>query len=614
MSNLIRSVAQSAQPMTPSRVQQLKDALGLKEQEVDEGTGIAEAMSAQDMTENKRKYLAAVQHSLDTPAISTEAASVWLRNDGLGEKYGTHLSARQYMQERFARESEGLLQQATQRYQQAVAKGTVSADGLNDYLAGVRERINAGIESQIDRAAGSLAGTLKGRSPASMIGAEVKQLVAMHTPGQQFAPFAARTDTEESQVQQERGDARFRLTDEGSQNYKAQRLADLWSASSEGYAPGSTSSQFMRAVGGVVAPAYNRLSAMMREGLVDGFMDQSVNRNQGDYYDEMRLISEPDGKFAYASEMYWRGAGDNENQSKDIYTPEGRAKFVNADPTNPVGLVNATTENESYPLSQAYQFLGQFARPQEAAVAFGDALGINSGTGEQPSFEAERDLRNRYARTTPVVPDGVDPETLRRLGGNYVDADNALQDWRSATYGPAWADAYNATPFANVFGKAERTYLSPAGDMIAGVPEELVRDPINAAVNIGSLATGGVSGMVGGAFKGAAESGIRSLAGGGLKGFGRGLTKRLSQFPGRFLDDAVEEGVEGTAVIGPIMSGVSDFFTPMSQNELMPGVDANDPDYWKKYNENATDAMYRRKKAAEEWEEEKRRSSVASIN
>jgi hypothetical protein len=325
--------------------------------------------------------------------------------------------------------------------------------------------------------------------------------------------------------------------------------------------------QVQRGLAPIFAAPYNALTG-------------NSNRNVGEPWDEMAMISRPGGKLEYAAHLYSRaGSGD----PSSVYTPEGRAKYGRYDVSgNPVGLVNATSESQSYPMGWWKQNVG---------YPITEIANYIGNEGDQNSQSNIRELRTATNRITPVIPDGVDAEKVRAASGKLNNATARQTGFASAYAGPKVADAYNAT-LGGVTGPTPRTYLSPFAQTAIETPGEMAGDLSNVAMNtlipmgggIMGAAKGGVRGGIKGAATGGAVSGIRSLA------------NRARSVA----DDVVEEQVEGGGLNSAIGS-IADYISPEKTNLLMGRADPNAPGFDKQVMDESTNQRFNQMQAGQEW-------------
>lgn len=523
------------------------------------GMPLSEYLSQQEagpVQEPRRAYAAAVNDSLDRPVISVRFARDRFGVDAIAsENYPSgYLTPRQYMEEKAADAVRKYI--TTPGIQKQMGDERLRQFHIQQAL-GLRDKVLANAED----VEGMLAGTMgTDANDVKELMREVTAAVNIHAPGNEYAKFAARPEEENQQAQQQYGpEAKFVLNADGRQNYEAQRLLDLWSANDDNYAPASTMSQVQRAVGGFVSPIYGMMtgkaSGYDRYGIPTG-----LPRNAGEEWDEMALMSRPDGKYQYAAEVYGRSANDNP-EAASVYTPEGRPKYEAVNPTSPMGLANMTTMNADFPLANAYQ--SNTKRVLEIPSTIGNAL----GGGDENQAQNLAELRNRVYRTTPVAPAGASMDEFRRVAQQLDSADKRLAGYNSAQLGPKFADLYNATPLATFTGKAQREFLSPAMQTLLEVPAESITDPINVAFNAAFPIAGAVRGAIG-----AGRAGLGAMAKQGGADLIRGLSKSLKRMGG----DAVDEQVE-SAGIGSAFTGLGNYITPERHTLLMPGVEATDP-------------------------------------
>lgn len=507
-------------------------------------------------------YATAVQDSMTAPVISVQAAAQVLGYQPPTERYPDgYLSPMDFVREQS-------LQQSRAMFEQRRKAGPFPPGAEEAFVQWSQQQA----DKQADSVAGVLAGTYTTRNPAiNQTAGQLRQLVAMHTPNQEFAKFGGRTASEDKQARQQYGsDAEWRLTEGGQKNYDAQRVAELWSATQEDYQPASTMAQVARAVGGSAAKAYNAL------------VPASIPK-AGQALTDMGMINKPDGKYEYAARIYAR-AGQNPG---NVYTEEGLPKYATVDPTTPAGLGAATSLNQSFPLAAWYQQVGGPIR--EVA----NYLGNDREYGDPNMVRNLRELRAGFNRVTPVVPDGVEPQAFQQMGQKLAGADQRLSGWTSAYAGPKFADAYNAT-LGKLTGPTKRTYLSPFAQTMAEIPAEIVGDPINAAFNVALPAVSGVKGMITGGIAGGARQ--AAMQGGG------NLIRQLATIPKRSLDDMVEENVEGIG-FGSAIDGITSYFSPEKKNLLMGEADPNDPNYDRKLEEASVQARTEQMDAAREFGE-----------
>jgi hypothetical protein len=369
---------------------------------------------------------------------------------------------------------------------------------------------------------------------------------------------------------------KFMLTSAGRQNYEAQRLADLWSATDDNYGPASAMSQVQRGVSAVVSPLYRSVVGEGSGGTDRYGRATGLPRDTGAELDEMSRIAKPDGKYGYAAEMYARGANDVPGESS-VYTPEGRSKFIGNEMTTPQGLANATAMNTDYPLANWFQTVGMSAR--EIPSTIGNYL----GGGDENQAENIRALRANYNRTTPVMPDGADPQEFDAIGRQLQSADERMSGYNSAQLGPKFADLYNST-IGQFTGTMDRSYLPPVAEDALELPLESLTDPINAAMNV--VAPG--------------ASAVKGYLTGGMAGAGGNLIRSLAKVPYRMADDATEEMVQNAGLQSAI-SGFTDYFFPAQTNPLMGNKNPNDADYEEKKDAAAIQANYDKQDAAKRY-------------
>lgn len=533
-----------------------------------QGAGLSQYLSALDDEGAKQPrgmYAQAVNQSLDRPVISAQAAAQVLGHMPQADE-GGYITPRQFLQEkanavgiRFLKDFE--------------KNGRPAPDSVKAMAANFAEKA----AMQSDDIAGYLAGTLTTTSPDVLKAAnQLRTLVASHSPNGPMAAQAHRTGSEDAALRQQYGNnAEFMLTDNGRRNHDAQRVSDLWSAQDENYMPASGMAQVQRAVAPIFAYPYNAVTG-------------NSNRLAGEPWDEFAMINRPDGKLEYATHHYNRASADEGKQGPvNVYTPEGRSKYGAYDLSgNPMGLVNATSEKQSFPMAFYRQNVGY------PIMEAGTHIGNYQAGGDSNHLDNIRDLRQAYNRITPVMPDHMQPDEFHRLGTAVNASTTALTGMPSAVLGPKYADTYNAT-VGKVAGPMERTYLSPAAQSFVETPLEMGADPSNMIVNFAAPVVSGAKSAVMGAATGGARKAITSGGGNMIRSFAKA--------PARFMDDVVDETlVEGPA-INAATSSLGDYFKPENDNLLMGKADPNAPGFDQKVEEASTDARQRQMEAAQEY-------------
>lgn len=559
----------SAIERNPKKAGQLATRAFL-DQEQREGQPLYEYLSQQEqgvVPSDRSAYASAVEDSLNRPVISVQYAR---------EQVGDTLVPSDAFPSGFLSVRDYINLEGQKAYSEFLKSFRASRGKLSPEVIQMAEQARDRVFVAADDAEGMLAGTLKTTSPyANLMQSTIQRAVAAHSPGGEYAQFGGRTEEDQRKMEAEYGpQAKFMLTSDGRQNYEAQRLLDLWSATDENYGPASTMSQAQRAIGGFTAPIYNRLT-------------RNSTRLAGEEWDEMGRMSKPDGKYGYAAEMYYRSASDNPEVAS-VYTPEGRPKYESASMTSPKGLGNAMMMNTDYPLANWYQSVGKYV--SELPSTIGNAL----GGGDTNITRNLRELRNRFNRTTPVAPPGVELSDFRKIGEQLQSADERLSGYNSAQLGPKFADAYNSTPLASISGPMERTYLSPAMQTLLEVPAESVSDPINLAFNLAIPAGGAMMAGVRGGVAGGMMAGARQ-GGGNLI---RGLAKSFKRVGGDIVDEQAE-----ALPFGTLTQGFMDYFSPEKNNALLPGSQPTDPDYDQKLQRAAEDANMDKQGAAKRYGE-----------
>jgi hypothetical protein len=536
------------------------------------GKTISQLTSQQDpdaaLVENMQRYASAVNDSLDRPVIASAAAAEQLNDNSLMGRYSdnggnTYITPRQFLGELNALKWRNDYFNSIQGEPNA-AHLRVALIGMNIQRENVAEKADA--------VGGMLAGSFKSNDPElKAMHSSLIRMIHAHKPGEQYSFYDARTDSEQGQMEEEYGSgANYRIGDRGRMNHEAVRLTELYSATSGNYPPATTMAQVQRGIGGLVAPVYNTMTG-------------NSNRLMGEPFNDMSKISETDGKYGYAADVYFRSASDDDSLGPvSVFDNAGRAKYGQYDAQNsPVGLGNAMMENTSFP----YAALSQRLRAIDGTDAGGLAQRLAVGPEEYGMIS---DLRDRGQRITPTIPDGVDKNKFKTISNQQKDADTKLAGWRSAYAGPKLADLYNST-IGQVAGKTDRTYLSPFGDTVASVPGQSVADPANLFFNAvpvaGSLAygaaKGALTGGVAGATKGALISGLKSAL----------------RTPFRLGEDTAEELKESAIIEAPMHNSVLGYITPESNNMLMGTKNPNDSDYDDEFNRRSINQMQKLQEA-----------------
>jgi hypothetical protein len=530
-------------------------------QEQRQGQPLYEYLSQQEqgvVPSDRGAYASAVENSLNRPVISVQYAR---------EKVGDELVPSDSFPSGFLSVRDYINLEGQKAYSQFVRSFKASTGKLTPEVIQMAEQARDRVFRAADDAEGMLAGTLKTNSPyANLMQSTIQQAVAAHSPGGEYAQFGGRTQSEDAEAQQQYGSgSNFMLTSDGRQNYEAQRLLDLWSATDENYGPASTMSQVQRAVGGFTAPIYNTLTG-------------NSTRLAGEELDEIGRMSKPDGKYGYAAEMYYRSANDTPGQETSVYTPEGRSKFVDTEMTTPTGLANATMGNTDYPMANWYQSVGMRAR--EIPNTIGNWL----GGGDKNLIQNLQELRRNYNRTTPVMPDGADSQGFTEIGKQLQSADARMSGYNAAQLGPKMADAWNSTIGLIPGLKTDRFYLPDAAVDALDMPIEAITDPINVSMNVMAPGVGAVKGAITG----------------GANRAGNNLIRSLAKIPTRMGDDAIEEAAQGMA-LASTMSSPFDYFFPPRTNLLMGEKDPNDKDYDAQLKINTEQAKFDQMDAAERY-------------
>lgn len=542
-----------------------------------EGMTLSEYLAAQAEDRSPRtNYARSVSDSLDRPVISTQAAAGLL---GYTPEQGDYPTG--YMTPR-----EFLAEKAAMPARQLIEKVQTSTGTVPPWAEAMAQMIEEQALAQTEDVAGVLAGTLKSTEKGVVSAAnELRQLVTAHGPNGPLAAPASRTESEDAAVRsQYGGSAEYMLTGAGKKNHEAQRVAELWSAQDEGYAPASTFSQVQRALAPVFAYPYNAVTG-------------NSNRLVEEPWDEMAMISRPDGKLEYAASVYARGAGDEAKEGPvSVYTPEGRAKQGIYDPSsNPMGLVNALNENQSFAPGWMRQNVGD--RMLEA----GNEIGNYLGGGDSNMIANLRGLRQAYNRITPVRPDHIPEDTFQRLGQQAKGATTELRGWASAKLGPQLSDLENATlqramqigTMGQFGGDKGRSYLSPAASAVVETPGEMLADPTNLMFNAAAPLVGAAKGGINGAIRG----GVRSAA----LGAGDDMIRSFAKAPTRMMDDFVDESVVEGPALNAATSSFGDYFRPEQENLLMGKADPNAPGFDARVEQKAIDARQRQMEAASEY-------------
>jgi hypothetical protein len=533
-----------------------------------QGAGLSQYLSSLDDEGTKQPrgmYAQAVNQSLDRPVISAQAAAKVLGHMPQADESG-YITPRQFLQEK----ANAVGIQFLKDFEKT---GRPATDSVKAMAANFAEKA----AMQSDDVAGYLAGTLTTTSPDVLKAAnQLRTLVASHSPNGPMAAQAHRTESEDAALRQQYGsNAEFMLTDNGRRNHDAQRVSDLWSAQDENYMPASGMAQVQRAVAPIFAYPYNAVTG-------------NSNRLAGEPWDEFAMINRPDGKLEYATHHYNRASADEGKQGPvNVYTPEGRSKYGAYDLSgNPMGLVNATSEKQSFPMAFYRQNVGY------PIMEAGTHIGNYQAGGDSNHLDNIRDLRQAYNRITPVMPDHMKADDFHRMGKAVNSATTALTGFNSATLGPQFADAYNAT-IGKVTGPMERTYLSDAANTAVEALGDMAADPINVAFNFAAPVAAGVrQGVVG-----AATSGAKKAATSSADHF----ISSLAKAPFRSVDDVAEETLFEGPAVNSVVSSLGDYFSPEKSNMLMGTDNPNSSGFDKRVERASTDARQEQMDAAQEY-------------
>ena len=438
----------------------------------------------------------------------------------------------------------------------------------------VSQRVWAAIEERASMAAdnvgGVLAGTLRTNNQYTKdLAAQVRSEVTRHAPGGDKALLGHRTQSEENTAQQEYGSgSKHMLTADGQRNHQALAISELLNAQDTNYAPDTGLSHTARLIGSVVAPAYSMFTSPGGGG-AHGW---HLPRTTGEVLDEDALFRKPDGRLEYAANLYTRS---RDQSSASVYTPEGRPKYGPYNMQGIDGVVAATQENQTYPMAFGYQ---------NTTVPVSEVASNIAAPGYMNNVQA---LRAATKRTTPVIPDGVDPKKVQQLSQQLSGATDKLHDWPSAYYGPKKADLVNS-----VLGGKEmpRSYFSPAEQVLFDLPAELF-DPANL---VGSAIAPPLAAVRGG--MGAASLGIRSMLKAGAVAGARSVPRAAVTVG----DDLFQEGATSAGLLATA-GDLGNAFIPKKTNSLMDDINPNTPGFDQKLERNAIDQRMRQQDAAEQY-------------
>ena len=378
----------------------------------------------------------------------------------------------------------------------------------------------------------------------------------------EYSQYAGRSPEEVEQAQKQFGaSADFTLTSAGLENHKHLAAAELLSAGTDNFIPSYTSSTVLRGVGKFLSPMQRGIQyATGKAGLTS--MPKPIKAKDGsssllEPFHEEQMLSEPDGKFLYANNLYERSKQANGS----IYTDNGLPKYNTYSGYNIVGFGNTKDANASYPLGFIRNSLIDPVGNYFTHRATGDAA---------KSSMAATDIGTNYNRVTPHTPPGLTPEQFREFGERLGTLRGQADDFMSAHLGPAIPNVkfeYRGSPPVPVpVIQKERTFLSPFADNTVDFFRDLATDGLTyAALPVGAA---------GGAAFGAASKTGQTLIPRLLKGAGTGMA---------VVADPADEFVEDTATsLGISAAAGLDAFTGLKENSLAQELDPNDPEYYSK--------------------------------
>lgn len=384
----------------------------------------------------------------------------------------------------------------------------------------------------------------------------LKQVVAMHNPGQQYASYASRSYAENAEAAQDpRIKSRnttqdFYLTEDGAQNHQSLRVSELWSAGDPDYFPGQNVSQVARFAAGVLGPLIN-----YARGVVTTPEEYQANFRP---LEDMGQMMTDNGKYGYAADLYQKAGQGGEFEQRMMYARDGTPKYYTYDPTNFMGI-GTMMDSPTFWYGRAYN---NTAPIREAALEIGNDMEMGSG-GVANLSRLLRKARDQGKRITPLVPDNMTAEQHQNITSDLLDADTRMAGMMSATYGPKMSDMANAMSLG---GGGTRTYMSPVMQAVLSAPAESISDPLNLGINLGR---GALTGLLTSAAKNTGKSAAAQLGRATM-----GTLRGIGNSPFYVGDDIVEETLEA-APAGGALGGMS-FFEPEKYNLLMGDADPNE--------------------------------------
>jgi len=378
----------------------------------------------------------------------------------------------------------------------------------------------------------------------------LRQVVAMHGPRGEYAPYAERTYAENAEVAKDprladRNTTQdFYLTEEGAQNHRALRVAELWSAADPEYMPGQGVSQVARFAAGVLGPPIN-----YARGVVTSPEEYQANFRP---LEDMGQMMTDNGKYGYAADLYEKSGEGNQFEQRMMYAADGTPKYYTYDPTNFMGI-GTMMDSPTFWYGRAYN---NTAPIREAALHIGNDIEMGNG-GTANLAKLMRQIRGQGKRVTPLVPDNMKPEQHQAITSQLLDADDRMSGVLSATWGPKMSD---------LMGQDKREYMSPFMTALIEAPAESLSDPLNL---IGNVGRGALTGMVKSAAKNAGRSALGQAARATM-----GTVQGVAKAPLYVWDDIGEELAEA-APFGGAIGGMS-FFQPEQYNMLMGTADPNE--------------------------------------
>jgi hypothetical protein len=380
--------------------------------------------------------------------------------------------------------------------------------------------------------------------------------VAAHAPQGQYAQWSGRSPEEAAAADEKYGsDADMYLTPGGVQNHQALRVAEFLGAARPEYQADTGMAQFGRIAGAPFAPAMRGIQHAV-------FGESKPFKDQSELLEPLmqaQQMSEPGGRFAYATEMLRRSAPPPQDSLKwrdqdyRVFTETDRPKFSSYDPYTPLGMAHQGYVNASNPVGFGTQFL----TPNKQ---LGDFIGTALGSDVRNAIDyrqAAHDVRMAGNRYTPRQIPGMSQDEFQKAVSAVRTGDAKGDSFASALLGP--------------YASGGKSYLSPFSSGAVNILGELVSEPINVAYTLSAP----VGGAITSGFKAAATAPARSLiprlAAGGktaAKALGAGTLSSVRNISG----DVLDEGVIEPATFGSTMQGF-DLFKGQKTNDLMDNAD-----------------------------------------